>query len=308
MHSASLKLTDAQLRKLAKGQGVIIKPTCYDEEEGYGIYMSPMQHKRLMRAHSRKRGYTMKLSPEEMMANEVEMEGGRINWKKIGRQLRSTAKAVGRFYRKEIRPEVGPALRKLVKKGIEKGIPAATTALSTLIGQPELGAMAEPYAERFAKKVSEPITEKISKTTGAYGIKTVAKKKKSAPKKKAPPKQLTTSAPLAEQINAMEFPPILPYKAQIQNNYSGFLNPNHPAMHPTLPLPDMSLPIVRKGGMKGRGLFMRGEGMGEELCGHGLYMRGGALLDGLPNDPILPQRDMSYALWGNSNPVRPICS
>lgn len=303
-----LTLTDAQLRKLAKGQGVIVKPHCMDTEGGYGMMMSSIKQRRMMRAKAKGKGYTLKLEPDEMDANEIEIEGGRINWKKFGRQLRSTAKAVGRFYNREIKPTLGPALKKLVEKGIEKGIPAATTALASVLGQPEIGAVTAPAVERFAKRIAEPAASKLGKTTGAFGM-----KKKKAPKKakKAMPKMqkttLTTSAPLAQQINQMEYPKTLPYSAQIQDNYSGFLNPNHPGMNPTLPMPDMSLPLVRNYS-KGKGLYMsRMQGNGLFMRGEGMFMRGGALNDGLPNDPRLPQRDQSYALLGNMNPVRPFC-
>lgn len=306
MQPMKLSLTDAQLRKLAKGQGVIIKPDCMESEKGYGMMMSGVKHRRMMKAKGKGKGYTLKFEPDEMDANELEIEtGGRINWKKIGRQLRSTAKSVGRFYNREIKPTLGPALKKLVKKGIEKGIPAATTALSTLIGQPELGVAAAPYVEKFAEKIAEPATAKIGKTTGAYGMKKKKKAPKKAKKAMGPPKTaFTTSAPLAEQINKAEFPAIIPYRAQIQDNYSGFLNPNHPGMNPTLPMPDMSLPIVRT---SGRGLYMSTRGRGLFMQGNGLYMRGGALNDGLPSDPKLPQRDMSYSVWGNMNSVQPLC-
>lgn len=292
----NLSLTDAQLRKLAKGQGVIIKPHCMDAEKGYGLMMSAVKHRRMMKAHTKGKGYTLKLEPDEMDANEVEIEGGRINWKKIGRQLRSTAKAVGRFYNREIKPVVGPALKKLVKKGIEKGIPAATAALATLVGQPEIGAVTLPAVERFAERIAEPAASKIGKTTGAFGM-----KKKPATRKKRATSQktsLTTSAPIAKQINEMEFPKTIPYRAQLQENFSGFLNPNHPGMNPTLPMPDMSLPIVRSYTSRGRGLYARGGG---------LFMSGGAINDGMPNDPKLPQRDMSSAIFGNLNPVYQMC-
>jgi len=301
MQSMNLSLTDAQLRKLAKGQGVIIKPHSMSEG-GYGMMMTAVKHRRMMKAHSKGKGYTLKLEPDEMDANEVEIEGGRINWKKIGRQLRSTAKAVGRFYTREVKPTIGPVLKKLVKKGIEKGLPAATTALASLVGQPELGIAAAPYVEKFAEKIAEPATAKIGKTTGAYGM----KKKKKMPKKPRMPKTaLTTAAPLAKQINEMEFPKTLPYRAQIQENFSGFLNPNHPGMNPTLPMPDMSLPIVRSYTSRGRGLYARGGGL--FMSGNGLYVRGGAINDGMPNDPKLPQRDMSSSIFGNLNPVYPMC-
>lgn len=269
MKSMKLPLTDAQLRKLAKGQGVRVNPSsgC----TAYDIYCDPAKCKRMERMMTKGKGFTLKLSPEEMQEN-VEIEGGRINFKKIGRTLRSTAKSVGKFYREKIRPTVGPKIRKVVSEAIEKGIPLAAEAIGAVTGQPEIVALAEtPQIKKLAKKVSKAGTEKLSKLTGAFGM---AKAEQGG--------ALKMDKSLAKQIYKMEHTPPLPYKAQLQDNYSPFLNPNHPGMNPTLPMADNSLPLV------GRGLYMQtGRGL---YAGSGLYMGKGV---GSPMDPALPQVDNS---------------
>lgn len=258
MESIKLPLTDMQLRKLAKGQGVRIKPTA--ECTAYDVWCGQGKCRRMQRQMTKGKGFSLKLDPEEMDANEIEIEeGGKINWKKIGRTLRSTAKSVGKFYREKVRPVVGPKIRKAVKAAIEKGIPLAGEYLGAITGQPEIVAAAtSPAVKRFAEKAAESGTEKLSKLTGAFG--------------------LNMKKPLSKQIYDMEHTPqVKPAQFQLQDNYSRFLNPNHPAMSPTLPMADNSLPLV------GRGLYMRGNGL--------FLAQGGAM--GLPMDPLLPQIDNS---------------
>jgi len=163
-----LKLTDAQLKKLASGKGCQLKTDQIGE--GYEMLMCPKKMKKMMSAKRRGKGVRYSMTPEELGLN-VEMEGGRINFHRIGKAFKKGVKAVGKFYREKIRPEVGPSLKNAVKKGIEVGIPALVESAATLIGQPELGVAALPYAERLARKVSEPITERLGRLTGAYGMK-----------------------------------------------------------------------------------------------------------------------------------------
>lgn len=271
MDSVKLSLTDAQLRKLAKGQGVRV-PASAAATEGktaYEVWCSAAKAKRMKRQMTKGKGVMMKLDPEEMDANEIEIEeGGQINWRKIGRTLRSTAKAAAKFYREKIRPVVGPKIKKAIQTAIEEGIPLAGEYLGAVTGQPEIVAAAtsEPV-KKFAKRAAEKGTEKLSKLTGAFGLK--------------------VDKSLAKQISEMEYPKTLPYRPQLQNNYSLFLNPNHPAMNPKLPLPDNSLPLIPPSAMYGRGLYyssMRGQGMEFER--------------GTPMEPTLPGPDNSTFMMG----------
>ena len=156
MGTMKVPLTDAQLRKLAKGMGVRVCPN--SQATAYDFYCNPGKCKKAMRQMTKGKGFTMKLDPEEMDANEVEIEGGRINFKKIGRTLRSTAKSVGKFYRDEIRPVVGPKIRKALKEAIEKGIPLAAQALGDATGTTGMVAAAQPAIQRAAKKFNQATT------------------------------------------------------------------------------------------------------------------------------------------------------
>lgn len=262
MDSVKIPLTDAQLRKLARGQGVRIKPTA--KCTAYDVWCDAKKCKRMQRQMTKGKGYSLKLDPKEMEANEIEVEeGGRINWRKIGRTLRSTAKAAAKFYREKIRPTVGPKIRQAVKTAIEEGIPLAGEYLGAITGQPEIVAAAKsPAVKRFAEKTAKSGTEKLSKLTGAFG--------------------LSMKKPLSKQIYEMEHTEqVKPSKFQLQDNYSGFLNPNHPAMSPTLPMADNSLPLI------GKGLFLaqaQGKGLFYAKTGRGM---------GSPMEPLLPQMDNS---------------
>lgn len=280
--SIDMNLTDAQLRKLTKGGAIIVKPGMFTKGHNYRV--TPAKHRRMMTAMKKGKGYKLQMSPEELEANEVEMEGGRVNWRAVGRTFRRGAQAAAKFYRDEIRPEIGPGLKRVVKKAIETGLPALATAGLTAIGQPQLAAVAGPAAARAARRISEGATEKIGKLTGAYGLELHGGAVKS----------------MEKQLAAMEYPDILPYRPMLQDNYSRFLGPNSPAMNPTLPMPDNSLPLVRdphtsKVYAKGRGLSLGG---GLRLkSGMGTGMAGDSFRVGLPMEPILPQHDNSLAKY-----------
>lgn len=307
LSSMKMPLTDAQLRKLAKGQGVRVTPS--SGASAYDIYCSPAKMKRMQRNMTKGKGFTVKLDPDELRENEVEIEGGRINWKKIGRTLRSTAKSIGKFYREDVRPIVGPAIRTAVKTAIEKGIPLAASTLGTLTGNPAMAAAAAPAISKLSKRLAEKGTEKLSKLTGAFGVGAPAATKavKAKAKKPRAPRAKKTQEPCPViddslyTIEHTEREP-LPYRPQLQDNYSNFLNPNHPAMNPTLPTQDNSLPLVPRHmrGMRGKGLYA-GKGLfagGGLYAGQGLYVaeRGGAMLTGLPMNPLLPPVDNSTYL------------
>lgn len=272
MKSVKIPLTDTQMRKLAKGQGVRVNPSAGCT--AYDVWCKAGKCRRMERMMTKGKGFALKFDPEEMDEN-VEIEGGRINFKKIGRTLRSTAKSVGKFYREKVRPVVGPKIKEAVKKAIEKGVPLAVETLGAVTGQPEIVAAAEsPVVKRLAKKASEKGTEKLSKLTGAFGMQKVKGMEMGG--------ALKMDKGLAKKMYDMENPQILAYKAQLQDNYSPFLNPKHPAMHPTLPMPDNSLPLIRQ--MSGKGLYAKGGGLFASTMGMGM---------GSPMDPALPQIDNS---------------
>jgi hypothetical protein len=270
MKQYSLKLKDKHLRDLASGKGIMISPKMGSGEGGYPISMSPAKHARLMAAHSKGKSAKLMLSPKELKANGVEMmEGGRIRWRDIGRTLRRVGEKAGEFYRKEIRPTVGPALKKLVKRGVTEGLPLAVEGLTTLVGQPEIGAVAMPFVRQYAERISEPVAQAISRKTGAFGV---PKKKKKATKRKP------AMAPMPKMpVDQGDFVQPAHPKFRTYDNYYNFIMPDSPAFNPPLPADNINDGMCGMPDLRSRMYFKKGSGM----------------LSGLPMEPVLPARDNS---------------
>lgn len=274
MKQISLKLKDKQLRDLAMGKGIMISPKM-GGEGGYAISMSPAKLAKLMKALSAGKGMKVMLTPKELQMNGVEMmDGGRINWRGIGRTLRKVGKTVGKFYREEIRPTLGPALKSLVKRGVEEGLPLVVEGLSALTGNPEIGVAAAPFVQGYARRVSEPIAQAISKKTGAFGTKKAKKggaKCGGATRKPASKKTVSIATPEGEFIQ-----PAHP-KFGLNDTYYNFILPNHPAFNPPLPPANINDGLVGMPDIRSRMYFKRG----------------GAMMSGLPMEPALPASDNS---------------
>jgi hypothetical protein len=169
-HQMKLKLSDAQLKKLACGEGVMIHPkhVC---ETGHPIALLKRTADTIRSKHAKGKSHILKMTPSEMKMNKISIvEGGRIRWGAIGRTVGKATKKALEYYRQNIRPVIGPSLRKIVKDTAEKVLPKiAETAIGAVAG-PETAMLAKPFIERAGQKYAEPITEGVSKLTGAYGI------------------------------------------------------------------------------------------------------------------------------------------
>lgn len=171
-NSMKLKLSDRQLTRLGCGEGIVISKKHVCDMEGHPIEMLKRTHNAITSKHSKGKSHILKLTPSEMKMNKIQIvEGGRIRWGAIGRTVGKATKKALQFYRENIRPVVGPTLRKLVKDTTEKVLPKIAEATITAVAGPEASALATPFIERTAQKYSEPITQGVSKLTGAYGVK-----------------------------------------------------------------------------------------------------------------------------------------
>ena len=262
MKSHKLVLTDRQLHRLSKGEGVALKHS--NMGKGDDIYMSVVKHRRLAKAHEKGKGFRLTLAPDEL-EHQIFLDGTGIHWHKIGRAIKHGAQWLGKQYREHIRPTVGPALKELVEKGISNAATKGVEGALTYLGAPELAAIAAPeIKEGINNYITHPLSNIIKVKTGAYGLKKKYHRKKGMKKES-----------LKQEIHKIEFPKQIPFKPKLEDNYSQFLNPNHPSQNPHLPLPDNSLPLVA------RGLYIHG--------GNGLFMStGGKIADGTPSDPRLP--------------------
>lgn len=166
-----LKLSDPQLKKLAMGEGVVVKPSHVCESSGHPIMMHKRTINTIVAKHNKGKSHILKLSPAEMKLNKIEIvEGGRIRWGHLGRIVGKATKKALEYYREHIRPEIGPTLRKLVTDTTTKVLPKIATAAVTALGGPTIGALADPFINNVAEEYSEPIADKVSKLTGAYGL------------------------------------------------------------------------------------------------------------------------------------------
>lgn len=251
-----ISLTDPHLVKLAKGKGIFVTKSMIMDKD-HPVHMVESKLRKMMKNHGKGMKYTLKLSPEELMENQVEMEGGRIHWKKLGRTvwsgIKKAAELGAKAYREHVRPHISEGLKNAVSKGIENLGVAGVDAALTLAGAPELAAIAQNEIRDGVKHfVSEPATEAIRKSTGAFGMK----------KPKGKGKKKPSSKSLKQEIHDMEYPkqPHPTYK--LKTDSSQLLAYNHPAMAPHYPLPDHSILLVGQGlYLHGRGIFLGGSGL-----------------------------------------------
>lgn len=293
---SGLNLTKNNLRKINKGENTIIKPQ-HLKGGSVDIFVSPLKAKKIMRAMSKGKGVKVSLSANELdhsvkhgkgvvlptrkirvpptnsknavmekgaivhaskidslnVGNDtvdvvrgdplVVEEGGKIDFKKIGRKLKNVGKDITDGY-KEFRDNPKNAgVRKIIQEGakqaIKGAITSAGTALGSTIGVPQLGLVAGVASDPLAQMA----VEKIGLGSGYM----------------------------------------------LNDNFNTFLNSNHPAMNPSLPMPDQSLSTT----LKIRGEGFRGPG----------YTRGGRLRKstvnnimevGTPLNPTLPMDDHSF--------------
>jgi len=277
-----IKLTDHHLKRLALGHGILVHHHLI-HSDGHKIYLGTRKHAKLLKNVLKKKGTKIHLDEEEMKANGIHIEGGKIHWKHIGKVLKSGARAVAKVYREHIRPVVGKHIKNIVEEGLTDLATGAVEGALTYAGQPELAAIAAPTIRKGVKNyVTKPTSEFIRKQTGLYEPSGEGMKKKRKSKRHM--------ESLGEEIHEMEYPKYPePQVFKLQNNYSPFIAPNHPAFWPTLPYyPDNSIILV-------------GDGFHVKQKGCGLYVsrghHGGGIKKGRPTEPIiLDLHDNSYPL------------
>lgn len=350
MNKINLNLTGPQMRALAGGRVVTIKPG--NMKGSIPVYVGPVKHRKLTKAMNANKGYRLSLNEDEKKhimteggalrdyltkkrvrkvvdtalkvgkpvikkivreavaphvgdtaanviadasttlvdsgVNQIGKKtgafglkkkakktkvGGKVNFKKIGRDIKRGIAKAGEVYRKDIRPVVGPALKEVTKQAIKQGLPAMATALA--VAQPEFAPLV-PLAKIAGDKLADPATNAIGKTTGAFGIGFGMKKK--------------------------EF--------KTETNHSNFLNNRHPAMRPLFHSPDFSIPrhgnATRSGDFGNQSLSyhrcvnLPEPGQCSSSCSNTRYGSGSLLLRtpgpakrGTPLNPLLPPKDNS---------------
>lgn len=300
-----MALTPLNARKLMKGMPTVIKADAL-KGTGVKVFVSPAKHKRMTRAMGKNKGYRLALNQEELDATT---EGGRINLRKLfsKKNVKAGLKAVAKPALKAALSPLGPVgsivaeatptdllVEKVVGRGrrpvkakpVSKGLPRSV-ALSGLDGMPDekggkvdfkklgrqikkayapIKPIASPIIKQLVKRgIQAGITGAVSAIPGAQALGPVAG---------------MASAKLADMA-ADKLQKEIGFGVRLQSNYSNFLNTQHPAMRPALPMPDNSLPVVERGGS------FRAVGR----------TRGGALT-GSPMSPMLPPGDFSMVRKG----------
>lgn len=273
-----IQLTDKHLVKLAKGGGIFVKKEMMCGKDA-PVHMAESKLRKMMTNHGKGMKYTLKLTPDELKENQVEMEGGKIHWKKLGRAvwggIKKAAEVTAKAYREHVRPHISEGLKTAVSKGIENLAVGGVDAALTLVGAPELAAIAQNEIRDNVKHyISAPATEAIRKSTGAFGMKPKPKPKGKGKKTKS----------LKQEIHDMEYPQQPHPKYQLKTDSSQLLAYNHPGMSPHYPLPDHSIILVG-----GQGLYLHGKG---------IFMGGAMYPYGTPLNPAhlqLNNQAWSYA-------------
>ncbi len=127
-----LKLTNAQRSGLQKGKGTRMNPA-QQSGELYGVDMNPADYKRYSKSLLSGKGCIVKGSLASSSEASEDVEGGKINWKKVGRQIKKGINTVG--------VDAIEGLKKYVpedvaKNAIQYGTSAAVLAGTTFAGMP----------------------------------------------------------------------------------------------------------------------------------------------------------------------------
>ena len=237
IESILLNITSTQFRKLLNDKAIRVKPDQIGKE-GYEVKLTSRKHKMLMRRAKGMKGMTLKLDEQEKM--ETMAGAGKIKPPRVGKD--ST-----------------PTIKDLAPKPLDDVVfPMETLKMGGgHCGCDDMMYEEEEMCGAGAKKMKKE-TKKPKKP-----------KKVEAPLQGVPPSKKETTA---KKIHDMEFPAQPKHNITTESTDALLMSPDSAAMNPHLPLPDNSLPIVMKGGMK----------------------------KGMPYDPQYPMLDNSmYRVFGN---------
>ena len=310
-----LSLTPLNARKLMKGLPTVIKAE-HLKGTGVKVFVHPSKHKKMARAMTKGKGYTLSLDKDELDAST---EGGKIDFKKV---MKTGLKAVAKPLVKQAVSPLGVvasvlptdklvdvAVEKVVGRGksskkmkaqpVSKGLPKALQ-LSGLDGMPDekggkidFKKLGQDIKKGYAKvkPIASPIIKELVKKGIQTGL-TAAVSAIPGVGEVAAPIVGVASSKIAD-VAANELQKKIGFGApKLQSNYSNFLNSSHPAMNPALPQADNSLRYVETGGsFRSIGSTRRGGSF--VSIGQPSRLSGGALLSGTPMNPILDQGDFS---------------
>jgi hypothetical protein len=170
-------------------------------------------------------------------------------------------KDIGRTISKGYKKYVKPIASPLIRKGLKEAVDVGSKALGT-------------YASAYLGPEATAVTNQLASKYGDKGVDYLMKK-----------------TGLGMMTGGASY--------RLQSNYSNFLNSHHPAMHPTLPMPDMSLPHFMRS-TKGGSFLPAGFSRGGSFLPAGKRYGSGyssSYDQGSPMNPRLPQRDFSLPIF-----------
>jgi hypothetical protein len=128
-----LKLTNAQRSNLQKGKGARMTPSAQGSGDLYGVDMNAADYKRYSKALLSGKGCIVKGSIASEESESEEVEGGKINWKKVGRQIKKGANTVGVDTIEGIKKYIP---EEVAKNAVQYGVGSAVLGATTFAGMP----------------------------------------------------------------------------------------------------------------------------------------------------------------------------
>lgn len=153
-----LKLTPSQYKKLSSGKSVRYNPSTAVSGELFGIDLEPAVYKRYAKALLSNKGLMIQGNVVESDTEEV--EGGKVNWKKLGRQIKRGINREGVDIIEGTKKVIPKEVARQALSGLAQGAVLGTTAalgmpnpaLAQFAGQQSGNAVGAAYNTDFRKR------------------------------------------------------------------------------------------------------------------------------------------------------------
>lgn len=163
METVTMNLSDKQMKKLATGGAIMIKPAMMTGGS-IQLTLDPSKCERMRKNHEMGKMYRLSM-------NTKEMNGGSFKsfLRKAGRTLKKGVTKGWEIYQRDFKPTYGPMIREGLKEGLNSGL----QILAAMSGNPELVAVAEATAVALS-----PLVDQLGDYTNAFGMMKGVKNKK----------------------------------------------------------------------------------------------------------------------------------
>ena len=155
METVSMNLSDKQIKKLATGGAIMIKPTMMT---GGAIQLTlhPSKCERMRKNHEMGKMYRLSMDAKEM-------KGGSFKsfLRKAGSTLKKGVTKGWEIYQRDYKPTYGP----MIREGLKEGMSAALQILAARSGSPALVEVAEATAVALS-----PLVDQLGDFTQAFSV------------------------------------------------------------------------------------------------------------------------------------------